>query len=472
MALALTSMLIVQLSVAPLPLLALLTPVLACYVPLHVHLAPQLRAARRLEGDTSCGIASTITQTLQGVATIRVFDMTAASRRQLASLIDANARASTQRTVLTCWLDAQLDGLGAVLALVVTSVVASRRAGDMSDAMAGLVLVYAFYSARVLGELTRRADDVADAMRSARRVAELCSARFVDTEPLTLLTRASKHGEVMPSGDDRKLWSAVLALRPQWPEHGQLNLINVSVTPAHSASPSSLSLGPLPVLRGVSLAIRGGDKVGFCAVDGSVGRARSLLLALFRLVPTSGGRVEIDGVPTAQLDLRDLRARLAVIPREPLVFAGESLRFNLDPTERSSDEQMWTAVRSAGIDKSKVVSLDAQCLEEQARDWGRKLWLARALLRRPRVLCVDASEEEDVDDGMVETVRRLSELKDTTVVAIARRATSIADYDQVVMLDDGGRVVEHGSPPRLLRKKPSGAFARLLDGADDWTPTV
>lgn len=465
-ALALVSMLVVVVSVAPPLLLALLAPALACYAPLTRHLSPRLREARRQEDAASRGVASAATQTLQGVATIRVFGMAAAARAGLAGRVAAAGRAAEQRTALGCWLDAQLDALGAALTLLVVCVVASRRAGTVADGMAGLVLAYALYSPLVLAELARRADALPDAMRSVQRVRELCSARLVDTEPLWLAD-APRPGELLQQAvGEPRLRSAVLALRPQWPERGQLNLINVSVTPVRRAPPGSPALGPRPVLRGASLAIRGGDKVGLVAVDGSVAAARALVGALFRLAPTSGGRFELDGVPAAQLDLVDLRSHLAVVPREPLLFAGESLRFNLDPAARATDEQLWRAVRAAGLDAGRALALDAPCAgEPPTGDWGRRLWLARALLRRPRVLCVDAAEGGD--DGVAEAARRLEAFADTTVLAVARRASTVADFDQVVVLDAEGRVTEHGPPARLL------TFAGLLDAAAaDWAPTV
>ena len=113
------------------------------------------------------------------------------------------------------------------------------------------------------------------------------------------------------------------AAPPGWPSAGAMDFLNVSFRHRPHA--------PL-ALRDVSFSLRAGEKVGVC---GPTGAGKSTLLnLLFRLgplkgvAPSSGGTVRIDGVDIATLRLSTLRAAIAVVPQEPVVFAG-TLRANI-----------------------------------------------------------------------------------------------------------------------------------------------
>ena len=92
------------------------------------------------------------------------------------------------------------------------------------------------------------------------------------------------------------------------------------------------------VLKGVTLNIRGGDKIG---VVGRTGSGKSTLIQVFfRLVEPSGGRIIIDGIDISTIGLHDLRSRFGIIPQEPVLFEG-TVRSNIDPIGLYSDEEIW-----------------------------------------------------------------------------------------------------------------------------------
>lgn len=95
------------------------------------------------------------------------------------------------------------------------------------------------------------------------------------------------------------------------------------------------------VLKGITLSICGGDKIG---VVGRTGSGKSTLIQVFfRLVEPSGGKIIIDGLDICKLGLHDLRSRFGIIPQDPVLFQG-TVRSNIDPIGLYSDEDIWKVI--------------------------------------------------------------------------------------------------------------------------------
>ncbi|CAM4619216.1 unnamed protein product [Lepidochelys olivacea] len=189
-------------------------------------------------------------------------------------------------------------------------------------------------------------------------------------------------------------------------------------------------------------------------------------MGLLRLIEAAEGKILIDGVNIAQIGLQDLRAKITIIPQDPVLFAG-SLRMNLDPFNQHSDETIWTVLELIQL-KNFVLELPDQ-LNHECSERGENLsvgqkqlvCLARALLRKAQILVLDeatAAVDLEIDLQIQSTIR--TQFKEWTVLTIAHRINTILDYDRICVLENG-QVAEFDSPEKLIAQK--GLFYRLVE---------
>lgn len=194
----------------------------------------------------------------------------------------------------------------------------------------------------------------------------------------------------------------------------------------------------------------------------------------------SHGRILIDGVDIANLGLEDLRSRLTIIPQDPVLFSG-TLRSNLDPFGQHDDAELWAALKRSHLidqqdgDEEKKITLDSVVLEN-GNNWSQGqrqlIALARALVKKSTLIILDeatSSVDFDTDRKIQETIR--SELVHSSLLCIAHRIRTVADYDRILVLDQG-RVKEFDTPYNLITRQDSifrqmcqrsGEFEELLE---------
>ncbi|KAK3302861.1 P-loop containing nucleoside triphosphate hydrolase protein [Chaetomium strumarium] len=185
------------------------------------------------------------------------------------------------------------------------------------------------------------------------------------------------------------------------------------------------------VLSDIALRVAPGEKLAICGASGS-GKT-SLIMTLLRMTDLHQGVITIDGVDIAALAGNDVPAKLNVIPREPFFMPG-TVRFNLDPEGRVSDDAIETALR-------------------------RLLALARALLMPSRILVLDeaTSSVDDKTEAIMQEVID-TEWRQRKVISVLHRFAHIRWFDRVAVLSSG-RLVECDTPQVLLGR-PS-AFREL-----------
>ena len=191
------------------------------------------------------------------------------------------------------------------------------------------------------------------------------------------------------------------------------------------------------------MTLRSGDVVGLIGRTGS-GKSTSIL-ALLRLVPITQGRIFIGGVDTRTVSRADVRRAVAVIPQQPVLFNG-SIRFNLDPMGEHTDTQLRSVLSKCHLPPGGSFALDARVSEDGANlSAGERqlLCVARALLRRCRVVCVDeATSAADPATERLVTELVATAFAGSTVIIVAHRLATLHYCTRVVELRSGTIVNE------------------------------
>lgn len=212
------------------------------------------------------------------------------------------------------------------------------------------------------------------------------------------------------------------------------------------------------VLRGVN---PGGSRVD---VVGRTGDGKlSLKIALLRLVDVASSAVG----QVATLGLEAFRRAVTIMPQDPVLFSG-SFRFNVDPFEEHTDAEIWEALEAAHL-KAFVTDFEGG-LHARISEYGENLsagqrqlvCLARALLRKPRLLLLDeASSSLDVESDLLLQATLRRSFRGCTVLTIAHRLSTIADYDRICVMDSG--VVADFDTPEALLGRADGLRYKLVE---------
>ncbi|XP_028812284.1 multidrug resistance-associated protein 9 [Denticeps clupeoides] len=396
-----------------------------------------IREMKRMENVSRSPWISLTTSVIQGLGTIHAYNKQEQYITQFKVMSDHNSNNFLLFNCGTRWLSFWLDFLSASVALMVALFVVLSPAETISPAMKGLALSYTIQLTGMLQYVVRLSTELEAKFTSVERLQEYIT---------TCIPEAV-----------RKISNAPLS--EKWPTQGAIIFRKYSMRYRKNT--------PI-VLNELNFIIKPREKIGIVGRTGS-GKS-SLGVALFRLVEPVGGTILIDDVDISAIGLEHLRSNLSVIPQDPMLFVG-TVRYNLDPFNTYSDEEVWKALEKTYMKESisqlpeKLFSAVVENGENFSVGERQLMCMARAILRNSKIILLDeatASIDSETDSLLQQTIR--DAFQHCTVLTIAHRINTVLNSDRILVMDNG-QVVEFESPDVLLNN-PESQFSTLLAAAN------
>ncbi|RAH70507.1 ABC transporter ATP-binding protein [Aspergillus aculeatinus CBS 121060] len=315
-----------------------------------------------------------------------------------------------------------------------------------------IVLPALLFSTQSCGQMLALAPDLSKAGKAASRIVDLVNTDSAEKEAQT-----DRHKEIIPCGEKSDVdIEANPACMPSSKSTPSPTPIGAELRHVQFSYPTSPDL---PVLRDLSLTLAPG---GFYALVGPSGSGKSTILAMLeRFYYPSSGAIYIDNQDITRVRSTDFRDEIALVPQESVLFEG-SVAFNIAlgarPADTPTQSEIEAACKLAQIHDVIMELPDTYetiCTHNGKQFSGgqrQRLAIARAFLRKPRLLLLD--ESTSALDG--ESERKIQEalqgfVGKTTIVAIAHRLRTIYRADRIFLIEEG-RCTVQGTHAELVER--------------------
>ncbi|KAJ3592968.1 hypothetical protein NHX12_005306 [Muraenolepis orangiensis] len=357
--------------------------------------------------------------TVEGLCTIHAYEMKDSFIQQFKLLSDTN---SFHFYTFFCGIRLLVFGIDSFLniSVLITALLVVLIPNDVVDiASKGLALSYCMQLTGLFTQLVKLSRELEGKFSAVERMQEYIT---------TCVPEGPRHVKEAEVPED-------------WPKTGSITFHNFKMRYRENT--------PL-VLKGIQIHIKAGESVGIVGRTGS-GKS-SLGVALFRLVEAAEGSILIDGVDIAHMGLEDLRSRLAIIPQDPVLFAG-TIRYNLDPFSNHSDEELWDALNKTHL-KDSIARLPEK-LAAVVKQNGENFSI---------ILLDEATASIDAETGALIQKTITEAFRSCTTLTIAHRINTILQSDRILVMDQG-QVLEFDHPD-TLRQNANSMFSILLKAAN------
>ncbi|KAB2579388.1 Multidrug resistance protein-like protein 65 [Lasiodiplodia theobromae] len=414
--------------------------------------------------STSVGVAKEAVDCIQTVAAYSLENLElSVYQRALKEPYDATIQGIT---IGNFWLALSYSISNLIYALAYWWGAKKTADGTYTQTQFFIVLPALLFSAQSCGQFFSLAPDISRAGVGARRILDLIDRAPLD--PSAGKYQDAQGGDVFTSFEDEEYDPEVdgdettgLAMKQFGKSRRSQNQqgMSVSFEDVRFAYPSRPNI---EALKGLTLDIKANQ---FAALTGHSGSGKSTTLALLeRFYRPSSGTVKLDGRALTSTDL-SFRDDVALVPQDSCLFDG-TIRFNIalgaPPGVRVSDADIETACRAANIHDT-IISLpegyDTRCGSKGSQFSGgqrQRLSIARALLRKPRLLLLDepTSALDAESERIWQTTLDGLMTGDVTVIVIAHRLATIRKAD-VIFLIEGGTCVDRGTHEDLFARSES-----------------